>query len=237
MRTALLREVVPAERTAEGSRLPECAARHAPRRRPRQKADAEEPDPGYTLRPKDPLKGSACRSARRDTPHGGDPARGRRRRAGPGTHAPAERTAEGSRLPECAARHAPRRRPGKRPAPKSRTRDTRSGRKNRRRVPPAGVRGETRPTAETRQEAGAEEPDPGHTLRPKEPPKGPACRSARRDTPHGGDPGKRPAPKGRTRDALREGEVKPHMRRIMTTNDGDPRPEQARNLRQKIIIA
>ena len=69
------------------------------------------------------------------------------------------------------------------------------------------------------------------------PAKGPACRSARRDTPHGGDPGKRPAPKGRTRDALREGEVKPHMRRTMTTNNGDPRPEQARNLRQKIIIA
>ena len=159
MRTALLREVVPAER---------------------------------------PAKGPACRSARRDTPHGGDPARGRRRRAGPGTHAPAERPAEGSRLPECAAKPAH----GGDPA---------RGRRRR-----AG---------------------PGTHAPAERPAKGPACRSARRDTPHGGDPGKRPAPKGRTRDALREGEVKPHMRRTMTTNNGDPRPEQARNLRQKIIIA
>ena len=159
MRTALLREVVPAERPAKG---PACrsARRDTPPAETRRKADAEEPNPGHTLRPKELPKGPACRNARRDTPHGGDPARGRRRRAGPGTHAPAERPA-----------------------------------------------------------------------------KGPACRSARRDTPHGGDPGKRPAPKGRTRDALREGEVKPHMRRTMTTNNGDPRPEQARNLRQKIIIA
>ena len=159
MRTALLREVVPAER---------------------------------------PAKGPACRSTRRDTPPGGDPAKGRRLRAGPGTQAPAERTAEGSRLPECAAKPAH----GGDPA---------RGRRRR-----AG---------------------PGTHAPAERPAKGPACRSARRDTPHGGDPGKRPAPKGRTRDALREGEVKPHMRRTMTTNNGDPRPEQARNLRQKIIIA
>ena len=159
MRTALLREVVPAER---------------------------------------PAKGPACRSTRRDTPPGGDPAKGRRLRAGPGTQAPAERSAEGSRLPECAAKPAH----GGDPA---------RGRRRR-----AG---------------------PGTHAPAERPAKGPACRSARRDTPHGGDPGKRPAPKGRTRDALREGEVKPHMRRTMTTNNGDPRPEQARNLRQKIIIA
>ena len=126
MRTALLREVVPAER---------------------------------------PAKGPACRSTRRDTPPGGDPAKGRRLRAGPGTQAPAERTAEGSRLPECAARHAPRRRPGKRPAPKGRTRDTRSGRKTCRRVPPAGVRGETRPRRRPGKRPAPKEPDPGRAPR------------------------------------------------------------------------
>ena len=159
MRTALLREVVPAER---------------------------------------PAKGPACRSTRRDTPPGGDPAKGRRLRAGPGTQAPAERSAEGSRLPEYAARHAP----GGDPA------------KGRRRRTEPGTHAPAERTAE------------GSRL--------PEC--AARHAPRR-RPGKRPAPKGRTRDALREGEVKPHMRRTMTTNNGDPRPEQARNLRQKIIIA
>lgn len=126
MRTALLREVVPAER---------------------------------------PAKGPACRSARRDTPHGGDPARGQRLRAGPGHTLRPKELPKGPACRSTRRDTPPRRRPGKRPAPKGRTRDTRSGRKNRRRGPPAGVRGETRPPAETRRKADAEEPDPGRAPR------------------------------------------------------------------------